>query len=204
MSESNLKWLDRCIRDLRIKQALPFIRDNDRVLDVGCFDQTLLRRVAPRVRAALGVDPLADPATDAKITILRGTIPGDLDLPDASFDAITMLAVLEHIRDTRAVAHECARLLAPGGRLIITVPKPQVDHILAALAALRLIKGMSLEEHHGYDVRQTVPIFQAAGLTLHTQRTFELGLNALFVFVKPAARPSTLPAAPALSAAGAL
>lgn len=183
-----MKWLDGYIRDLRIKQALPFIKDGDRLLDIGCFDQTMLNLVEGRVTSAVGVDPLAEPATRGKITIMKGTVPGSIELPAASLDCITMLAVLEHIPDTPAVARECQRLLAPGGRLVITVPKPQVDHILAVLGKLRLIDGMSLDEHHGYDVEQTQPIFERSGMKLTTRKNFELGLNCLFVFEKLAAK----------------
>lgn len=183
-----MKWLDRKLRDLRIEQALPFIRQGDRLLDIGCFDQAMIQRALPRLKSAVGVDPLVEPSEktieETSVRILKGTVPGSIVLAESSFDAITMLAVLEHIPDTAAVAGECARLLAPKGRVIITVPKPQVDHILAVLQALRLIKGMSLEEHHGYDVRQTRPIFERAGLTLVKEKSFELGLNCLFVFEK--------------------
>jgi hypothetical protein len=41
---------------------------------------------------------------------------------------------------------------------------------------------MSTEEHHGFDVGQTVPIFERAGFRLHAARSFQLGLNRLFVF----------------------
>jgi 2-polyprenyl-3-methyl-5-hydroxy-6-metoxy-1,4-benzoquinol methylase len=180
-----MKWLDRKLRDLRIEQALPFIRPGDRLLDIGCFDQTLINLVASRVKLAVGVDPLVTPRQQGNVRILQGTVPGELSLPSQSFDVITMLAVLEHIPDTLAVASECQRLLAPGGRAVITVPKPAVDHVLKVLSSLRLIKGMSLEEHHGYDVNQTGPIFTKTGLHLHTSRTFELGLNCLFVFDQP-------------------
>jgi len=180
-------WLHRFIRDLRIAQAIPYVRDGDRVLDIGCLDQTLLTLVGPRVKSAVGIDPLVQPSERGNVRVFRGTVPGDVQLADASFDCITMLAVLEHVADPAATARECARLLAPGGRVVITVPVPRVDSILSVLRALRLIHGMSLEEHHGYDVNQTMPIFQSAGLVVKVSRSFELELNRLFVFEKPGA-----------------
>jgi SAM-dependent methyltransferase len=187
-----MKWLDCFIRDLRIRQALPFIHDGDRLLDVGCFDLTMLRLVQPRLKMAVGIDPLATPLTDGNLRVIRGLVGAqggehDSRLEPASFDCITMLAVLEHVPDAPGFAREIARLLAPGGRVVITVPDARVDRILAVLHKLRLIHGMSLEEHHGYDVGRTAPIFEAAGLRLAVRSSFEIGLNNLFVFEAPRA-----------------
>lgn len=191
-----MKWLDGFIRDLRIRQALPYIKDGDRLLDIGCFDQTMLNLVSKRVKLAVGVDPLVEPSRRGNVSILRGTVPGAVSLEAGSFDCITMLAVLEHIPDGGAIARECSRLLAPGGRVVITVPKPQVDKILDVLSALKLIDGMSLDEHHGYDVEATTPLFEGAGLRLLRRKSFELGLNCLFVFEKPAVAGSECEAKP--------
>jgi 2-polyprenyl-3-methyl-5-hydroxy-6-metoxy-1,4-benzoquinol methylase len=200
-----MKWLDRYIRDLRIKQALPFIKDGDRLLDVGCFDLTMLRLAKPRVKLAVGIDPLATPLTEGNLRVIRGLVGAEHDngLEPASFDCITMLAVLEHVPDAPGFAREIARLLAPGGRVVITVPDAKVDHILAVLHKLHLIHGMSLEEHHGYDVKQTRPMFEAAGLKMTARRTFELGLNNLYVFESPrvASAPATVVTRPVSDAA---
>jgi SAM-dependent methyltransferase len=45
-----------------------------------------------------------------------------LDLPDAAFDAAVCAEVLEHLDDDRATLSELARVLRPGGLLLVTVP----------------------------------------------------------------------------------
>ena len=115
--------------------------------------------------------------------IVPGFFPKDM--PEVSpFDAITMLAVLEHIPETEysSLREGCGRFLKPGGHLIITVPSPLVDHILKVLKMLHLIDGMSLEEHHGYEVGQTATIFAPPAFRLVCRKHFQLGLNNLFVF----------------------
>jgi hypothetical protein len=100
---------------------------------------------------------------------------------------VTLLAVLEHIpRDRQAlVASACFAALRPGGRAILTVPGRGVDSILAVLRFLRLVDGMALGEHFGFDARETPQVFQAAGFRLLHYSRFQLGLNHLFVFEKP-------------------
>ena len=179
-----MKALDRTLRRLREDQALAFVRTGDRLLDVGCFDRSLLERARPRVARAVGIDPLVTPARVGNLELVRGSFPGEPRFADGAFDCITCLAVLEHVRDPAALARECARLLAPGGRVALTVPSPIVDRILDVLMFLRIADGMSAEEHHGFDPRVTPDLFRAAGLELLVQRRFELGLNRLYVFEK--------------------
>lgn len=177
-----MRALDRLLQRWRIARAVPWVREGDRLLDVGCFDRTLLDRVAGRIASGVGVDPLAEPSETGNVRVLRGRFPEDIGLPEGSFDCITMLAVFEHAERPDALAAECHRLLGPGGRAVLTVPHPAVDPILDALVFVGLADGMSTEEHHGFDVRQTIPIFERAGFRLHASRWFQLGLNRLFVF----------------------
>ncbi len=131
------------------------------------------------VSGVAGIDPLHQ-WNSGNIEVVRGCIPGTPHFEDGSFDTITMLAVLEHIPQRDQLATECARLLSPKGRVVITVPRPAVDHVLAVLRALRLIDGMSLEEHDGYDVEPTPALFGAAGLRLLRRSSFQLALNCPF------------------------
>jgi len=166
--------------------AISFVRSGDRLLDVGCYDRSLIDRVLPRIESAVGVDIDVSPSVDDRVEIRQGHFPDVPRFQDSSFDCITMLAVLEHVADPPALAMECARILAQKGRLILTVPHPAVDTVLDALMFLGLVDGMSTEEHHGFDVRQTQEIFEDAGFLLSQKRMFQLGLNRLFVFEKAA------------------
>ena len=101
------------------------------------------------------------------------------------WDVITALAVFEHIPRSQ---HEefvfaCHGYLKSGGRVILSVPGPLVDFFLAALSFLRLVDGMSLEEHYGFEAKETPDIFEKNALfKLERHQSFQLGINNLFVF----------------------
>ena len=178
-----MKTLDRILQNWRIDKVRPYLRPGARVLDIGCADGALFRR-QPGLGAYVGMDPaLAQPRDEPPVRLIRGVFPDDLPGREP-FDAITMLAVLEHIPPAQyeRLARECAAHLKPGGYLLITVPSALVDRILDALHWARLIDGMALEEHHGFTAGRTPSLFSATDLELVARKRFQLGLNNLFVF----------------------
>ena len=180
-----MRAVDRILRRWRIARAAPWVRPGDRLLDVGCYDRSLVDVVGDRIASAVGIDPVAEAGEADGVRLVRGQFPDDLEATPGSFDCITALAVLEHVSAPDAFAAACHRLLAPGGRVVLTVPHPAVDRLVDALIFLRLADGMDIDEHHGFDVTQTGPIFEAAGFRTEAARAFQLGLNRLFVFKKP-------------------
>ena len=141
-----MKTLDLILQRWRIRKARRFIPKGAQVLDIGSADGALFKAMASHLGGGLGIDPTLNTAVQVgKMQIISGFFPKDM--PEVSpFDAITMLAVLEHIPDSEymSLREGCVRFLKPGGHLIITVPSPLVDHILKVLKVFRLIDGMSL------------------------------------------------------------
>lgn len=184
-----MKYLDRVLQRRRIAKARPFIGRGARVLDIGSSDGALFQQLGIPLSGAMGIDPtLRENQRLGEILLIAGSFPKDMP-PVEPFDAITLLAVLEHFpeADYASLRAGCGRFLKPGGHLIVTVPSPQVDYILKALLALRLIDGMSLEEHHGFEVGDTTRIFPPPDFKLVRQKRFQLGLNNLFVFQRAGA-----------------
>lgn len=61
----------------------------------------------------------------------------EVPYPNGYFDGILLLDVLEHVPDERAVVEEVARLLRPGGKLVLSVPNRGA---LAALDSLNVYR----------------------------------------------------------------
>jgi SAM-dependent methyltransferase len=193
-----MTWLDRYLQKWRIREARRELPPGARVLDIGTHDGTLFCLTRAR---GVGIDPELVAVTSIPgVTLVKGSFPEDLpQLPDESFDAVTALAVVEHVPESELPiwAETLARLVVPNGLLIMTVPAPAVDTILHVLMRLKLVAGMEAHQHHGFqpsniDRLFTVPLWQPA-----KHRTFQLGLNHLYVFERSphlqARKPSDAP-----------
>ncbi len=181
-----MRSLDSLLQWWRGRKARRWIPVGAKVLDIGCHQGEFLHSLGKRIGPSVGFDPLAPPTEGPLYSLKPELFRTPAPFPDASFDVVVLLATLEHIRDKEPLAKECYRLLHSGGRVIITVPSPRVDTIVAVLCRLHLADGMSLDEHHGFDPSDTPGLFVRQGFTLEHSRRFQLGLNYLFVFRKPA------------------
>jgi SAM-dependent methyltransferase len=179
-----IKQGDSILQAWRIRKAAPYIPPNAHVLDIGCSDGALFRALGDRIASGVGIDTAPVPPDHGSFRFIQGLAPAALPEGDR-YDAITMLAVLEHIPPApqRELAASCFALLQPRGRVVCTVPSPQVDTMIHLGQRLRLLDGMAEHEHYGFAPGDTVELFTHAGFRLLLHRRFQLGLNHLFVFV---------------------
>ena len=181
-----MKTLDRILQRWRISKTKPYIEQGARVLDIGCSKGELFKQLHDRIGCGVGVDDDLETAIRTEnYELIPGHFP-ECKKIEKTFDVITMIAVLEHVprEHQSSMAKACAEHLKIGGLLIITTPAPLVDYILDGLKWMRLIDGMGLEEHFGFEPNETPGIFEPHGFKLLRTKTFQLGLNHLFVFQK--------------------
>lgn len=107
--------------------ALPLCVGKD-VLDAACgvgYGSSFLAETAARV---VGVDVSKESVDYARRRYGGPRIEfhvmdvEDLTFPDASFDAVCSFETIEHVRDPARVVSEAARVLRPGGVLVISTP----------------------------------------------------------------------------------
>lgn len=104
----------------------PLLRPGLRVLDAGCGTGLLLSRLPGGLMlSGLDLSPRALEHAAARLPgadLRAGSLPGPLPFEPASQDLILLTDVLEHIQDDDATLTALGTLLAPGGRLLLTVP----------------------------------------------------------------------------------
>jgi SAM-dependent methyltransferase len=104
----------------RMLELLPFPRTGQRLLDIGCGRGDFIREAAGAGWRAEGVDLIRwDLVSDCPVHV------GDfrsMPFPDASYDAITAWAIMEHVRTPALFFSKIGRLLKPGGVFVFVVP----------------------------------------------------------------------------------
>jgi SAM-dependent methyltransferase len=152
----------------------------DRVLDLGCgfgrhaFEAyrrgahvVAVDRSAAEVDqvkvwfAAMAAESEAPPASRAQA--VRADLLA-LPFPDSSFDVVIASEVLEHIPDDHRAIAEIARVVRPGGRVAVTVPRWWPERVCWALSRdYHEVEGGHVRIYRGHEIARRL---RAAGLTV--------------------------------------
>src|SRR5690606_37565182 len=122
---------------------------------------------------------------------------------DDRYDLVVAFSILEHLPapTLAAVMSEAARVLVPGGHLLVGLPAVHGGMSVA----FRAIGFSGIEDHHVSDVHDALAAARRAGLTVERTATLPWGLPlgwapynaALLRCNKPAARDASTPGASA-------
>jgi SAM-dependent methyltransferase len=155
------------------------IEPGERVLDLGCGFGRHAFEAYRRGAHVVAVD--RSPAEVEQVTAMframaaAGEAPADvtaravradllaLPFPDAAFDVVMASEVLEHIPDDARAVAEIARVLRPGGRLAVTVPRWWPERVCWALSReYHDVAGGHVRIYRGTELAERL---RAAGLT---------------------------------------
>jgi len=118
--------------------ALRLIGTGNHAIEVGCGDGQFGARVAAVYRHYIGFDIAERAVALARARGLDAQLHdiglGPLPVAGASADLVIALDVLEHVFDPPGFLAECARVLGPGGRLLLSTPNIRSLPRLTALA----------------------------------------------------------------------
>ena len=126
------RWMTRLLRmgPERWRFALSYLHDTEPgyLLDVGCgggFFTDKLQRLGWTVRGSDFDAVAARTATEAYgFPVDVGNLSA-IGYADASFDAVTVRHVIEHVPDPAELLAECWRILRPGGVLVFITPNSE-------------------------------------------------------------------------------
>lgn len=196
-------WFARHVVAYRLAAELARQRGAVHAVDAGCGEGYGLALLAEAVRAAApgardarvtGIE--LDPAvaaharqrygTDPAIAVLEAEL-GAIPLEPGSADLIVLLQVIEHLHDVDGTLAELARLVRPGGTLVISTPNRRTfspgdaapvnpfhvrefapDELADVLASAPLVPTCQLGLHHG---PRLAGVERAHGTTLHDALT---------------------------------
>jgi SAM-dependent methyltransferase len=160
--------------ELRRVFALANVAPGDRVLDLGCGAGDLTADLAGAGALAVGVDVAEAAVRRARsrhpeLDFRAAPIDGPLPFPHGSFDVVWSSEVVEHVADTADWLAEVRRVLAPGGRLLLTTPSHgRLRLMLGGLERYSEPLGDHLHLYTARSLRDLLHEFDFADITVRT------------------------------------
>lgn len=175
-------------RRFRIRRVSSYINSGTVLLDAGCgVTARFLKDISPFIKSGFGIDKKAEPFERGNLKIVEGFFDGEpFPYPDASFDCVTMLAVLEHMANRREVLEEIYRVLRPGGVLLATTPSWAAKPVLEFLSfRMGVVNKEEVLDHKTYFWKSDlVSLMNSAGFKDVHHKYFQFGFSNFVRAVK--------------------
>jgi len=169
------------VRLAYVAQQMPLV--GKQVLDVGCGAGLLAEALAAAGAKVTALDLAPELIEVAQLHLLESALHVDYRLASiaqvaaaqpAHFDVVTCMELLEHVPDPQALIADCVRVLAPGGRLIISTLNRNPASFALAIVGAEYLSGLVARGTHHYAqfIRpaELAAWLRAAGLVLDDVR----------------------------------
>ncbi|TXD38165.1 methyltransferase domain-containing protein [Lujinxingia vulgaris] len=179
----------RLIDDLEVDLVSRYGRGKD-VLEVGCGTGLILERVAKVARKAVGIDlspGMLEQARARGLEVSEGCAT-ELPFEDATFDVVYSFKVLAHVQDIRKAVAEAARVVRPGGVLLLEFYNPRsIRYLAKTLGGPQKISDATRESavYTRWDDPETVTSYLPEGVDLMEWAGVRVFTPAAFVHKLP-------------------
>ncbi|MDO5034530.1 MAG: class I SAM-dependent methyltransferase [Actinomycetaceae bacterium] len=150
-----------------------FLAPDMKVLEIGCGPGTVTKHIAGSCRELVATDfsnkmvEQARKRVAAENTEFLTASAYSLPFPDASFDAVVASNMLHVVSDPEAVLAEAARVLRPGGALLLSTFVLGSKRAKAIEPVLKIVGGGK----ELWNLSQLAQMFRGLGWQVHSART---------------------------------
>ncbi len=168
----------------RLRTAICMDDQHGAILDAGCGDGYLGTRI--HNREIIGIDISPEKCVyPARYRSVVGGALNALPFSDSRFHTIFCLDVLEHIPDINKATSELARVLAPGGCLILSIPTESfLYRVSRLLTSGRWNEPSTGKDEHHYHTSEGVLRAIRAHFIIDRKRVLPYRWFPLFLIVR--------------------
>jgi SAM-dependent methyltransferase len=164
-----------------------YVRKGDVMLDAGCGSGRVFQYAfdeVQRPRLIVGVDITDEPKGNRNVDAAARADLARLPFHDATFDVAISSHVAEHLTQPDAVFGELARVLKPGGRLLILTPN-RWHYVTMSAALMPHSFHLRFNQSRGVDAHDIFPTVYRANTAKRLRGLYEaagLDVEALYQF----------------------